>query len=60
LSRLNKALRSLWWIPGININGELKVLGHGQNSGMPDPVLVHPSFVPVKKSIRICELYAVK
>jgi hypothetical protein len=59
-SILNNAARFLWWIPKININGELKVLCHGQNSGIPNPVLVHPILVPVKKSIRICELYAVK
>ena len=60
LSRLNNAAKFLWWTPKTNINGELKVLGDGQNSGMPYPVLVHPIFVPVTKSINKCELYAVK
>ena len=60
LSRLNNAATFLWWTPKININGKLKVLGHGQNSGIPYPLLVQPIFVPVKKSINRCELYAVK
>jgi hypothetical protein len=60
LSRLNNAAKVLWWIPIININGELKVLCHGQKSGIPNPLLVQPIFVPVKKSISRCEPYAVK
>ena len=35
---VKNAVKSLSRTPNVNINGELKSLGHGQNSGMSNPV----------------------
>ena len=59
-AKLKSAGKSLCLTPTTSISGEPNSFAKGHNRGMPEPVEFHPSFVPVKKSIRRCELYAKK